>query len=93
MHEEDYKAKILELETALEESKTLNDGLIERHKELENKYNETVKESNDRISNLLAKNSEMFLRISQPAPEVETVVEEKGPSQESTITLSDILGY
>ena len=86
MHEEDYKAKILELETALQEAKDREVGLVEKHKTLE----DTVKEKDVRISNLLDKNSEMFLMMRQP--EANASIEETPVAPEPQLSIEDILG-
>ena len=88
MNIEELQARIVELENSLQAEKDINTGLLEKQKGFEN----TIREKDNRISTLIDRNTDMFLKISQPIPDVEPIKEEpKGPSQEETISLDDIL--
>ena len=87
MNQEDFNAKILELENELKDQKILNEGLVNKQKE----YETTISDQKDRIFNLLEKNNELYLKVSQPVEEVEFVSPEpKGPTPESTISIDDL---
>ena len=85
MNQEDYNARILELESELKDVKDLNEGLLEKQKG----YETTISEQKDRIFNLLEKNNELFTRIPQPVQE--PIVEEVKPEPTKTTAVKDLL--
>ena len=87
MNIEELQARIVELENSLQDVKDINTGLLEKQKSFET----TIKEKDDRISNLIDRNTDMFLKISQPIPQNEPeVLKVPEPSQEETISIADL---
>ena len=89
MNIEELQARIVELESSLQDVKDINAGLLEKQRGFE----ETIRGKDERISNLIDKNTDLFLRVSQPVVHEEPeVLKAPEPKQEETITFDDILG-
>ena len=80
---EDLQAQLLDLQTKYD---ALNDTV----KQKEVQHTERMSQYQEQIMKLRDMNTDLFLRVSQPVPEVEEKVAE--PAQEETISLNDILG-
>ena len=91
---EKLQKQILELQDQLKAKEDMiqnQNELLEGFKAKENSYNEKISNYQEQVMRLRDMNTDLFLRVSQPV-EPAVVVEEEKPSQESTISLEDILG-
>ena len=92
---EELQAQVLELQGKYDgamESIKQKDELLEGFKQKEEAANTKIAEYQENIMRLRDMNTEMFLKISQPIPEVKEPKNDNQPSPEETITLDDILG-
>lgn len=93
---EELQKQIIDLQTQLQGVTTQlaqKDELLEGFKQKEEAHLSKATEYQEQIMRLRDMNTELFLKVSQPiGPQDPIEPVEKGPSQEETITLNDILG-